>query len=229
MEDIAISDHPSPDRIKGKECGNGVVIDHFAGWQSQYCHLRRGSILVKAGDHITGGSPLGLVGLSGWTEFPHLHFNVRYNGQTIDPFTATPAKSGCRKTSRGLWASNLEYEKFALYNWGFAIGKPDIAAIRNGQRADGPLSATAPALVVWADMLGVKADDRVTLKLTSPDKRVLFNQTYRIYRTQARRFIYGGIPLKARRWPAGIYKAEIAHTRFPASLTISELTVEIAK
>ena len=30
--------------IQGKECGNGVVIDHGAGWVTQYCHLRQGSV-----------------------------------------------------------------------------------------------------------------------------------------------------------------------------------------
>ena len=37
------------DALQGKECGNGVVIDHGQGWETQYCHMRRGSIRVRQG------------------------------------------------------------------------------------------------------------------------------------------------------------------------------------
>ena len=55
--------------IKGRECGNGLVIDHGDGWETQYCHLLKGSLLVKRGDEVTRGQKLGLVGLSGKTAF----------------------------------------------------------------------------------------------------------------------------------------------------------------
>src|SRR5215217_8637787 len=57
-------------------CGNAVAIDHGAGWLSAYCHMARGSVRVKAGDTVTTGQPIGKVGLSGLTEFPHLHFEI---------------------------------------------------------------------------------------------------------------------------------------------------------
>ena len=69
--------------VAGRECGNGVLLDHGAGWQTQYCHLRRGSVAVAPGDRVTAGTRLGLVGLSGLTSFPHLHFEVRRAGREI--------------------------------------------------------------------------------------------------------------------------------------------------
>lgn len=36
--------------IKNFECGNGLVIEHGNGWQSQYCHVRKGSLMVKPGE-----------------------------------------------------------------------------------------------------------------------------------------------------------------------------------
>ena len=70
----------------GRDCGNGVVIDHDDGWQTQYCHLRRGSVGVTRGQAVARGDRLGVVGMSGRTQFPHLHLSVRRDGAVIDPF-----------------------------------------------------------------------------------------------------------------------------------------------
>ncbi|NNC00901.1 M23 family metallopeptidase, partial [Corallococcus exiguus] len=62
------------DKVKDSECGNGAVVDHGGGWQTQYCHLSQASIAVKPGDVVKAGDRIGRVGLSGLTEFPHVHF-----------------------------------------------------------------------------------------------------------------------------------------------------------
>ena len=48
--------------VKGKECGNGLVIDHGDGWQSQYCHLKRGSLRGKSGQKFYVETSWGLLG-----------------------------------------------------------------------------------------------------------------------------------------------------------------------
>jgi hypothetical protein len=73
-------------QIEGRDCGNGVVIRHADGWETQYCHLMQGSVTVARGQIVETGTPLGLVGLSGNTEFPHVHIALRRNGQVVDPF-----------------------------------------------------------------------------------------------------------------------------------------------
>jgi len=70
-----------------KECGNAVLIDHGEGLETIYCHLKKGSISVKKGQRIKAGDKIAQIGLSGMTEFPHLHFGVLLNGKIIDPFT----------------------------------------------------------------------------------------------------------------------------------------------
>ena len=74
------------DAIKNRECGNGLMISHGGGWTTQYCHMRQGSLRVRSGQHVRAGDVLGQVGLSGDTEFPHLHLSVRLNGGIVDPF-----------------------------------------------------------------------------------------------------------------------------------------------
>src|SRR4051794_27387255 len=76
MPDVSVRD-PSAAPVAGREAGNSVVIEHGEGWETQYAHLRKGSVAVRPGDRVEGGQPLGMTGLSGNTEFPHLHFEVR--------------------------------------------------------------------------------------------------------------------------------------------------------
>jgi murein DD-endopeptidase MepM/ murein hydrolase activator NlpD len=70
-----------------KECGNAVLIDHGEGWQTMYCHLKRGSIVVKPKQQVKAGEKIAQVGASGMTQFPHLHIGVIRDKDVIDPFT----------------------------------------------------------------------------------------------------------------------------------------------
>jgi murein DD-endopeptidase MepM/ murein hydrolase activator NlpD len=85
---------PGAADVNTQECGNGVVIDHGDGWETQYCHMARGSVVVKVGQQVAAGAPLGRVGLSGKTEFPHLHLTVRHGAQVVDPFAPDRRRSG---------------------------------------------------------------------------------------------------------------------------------------
>ena len=72
--------------IKGRECGNGVVIDHGEGWETQYCHMKMGTVVVVSGQSVKRGDRLGSVGFSGQADFAHVHITVRHNGRAVDPF-----------------------------------------------------------------------------------------------------------------------------------------------
>jgi murein DD-endopeptidase MepM/ murein hydrolase activator NlpD len=63
--------------------GNTVVVQHTDGLQTRYAHL--GKANVKRGETITGGQVLGVVGTSGHSTGPHLHFEVIRWGEQIDP------------------------------------------------------------------------------------------------------------------------------------------------
>ncbi|MCB0311148.1 MAG: peptidoglycan DD-metalloendopeptidase family protein [Bdellovibrionales bacterium] len=60
-----------------------VDIDHGAGVSTRYAHLSKS--LVQAGDKICRGEVLGLVGSSGRSTGPHLHYEVRVNGKAKNP------------------------------------------------------------------------------------------------------------------------------------------------
>ena len=56
--------------------GNYVVVDIGGGHFAFYAHLQPGSLTVEVGDRVTQGQVLGLLGNSGNSDFPHLHFHV---------------------------------------------------------------------------------------------------------------------------------------------------------
>ncbi|RYY87631.1 MAG: M23 family metallopeptidase [Chitinophagaceae bacterium] len=56
--------------------GNYVIVRHADGSQAHYWHLQHGGALVAVGDSVRAGQPIGLSGNTGYTAFPHLHFQV---------------------------------------------------------------------------------------------------------------------------------------------------------
>ncbi|MDQ7833446.1 MAG: peptidoglycan DD-metalloendopeptidase family protein [Desulfovibrionaceae bacterium] len=63
--------------------GNAVIVEHQGGWRSVYGHLR--SIDVRQGDVVAAGRKIAEVGSTGRSTGPHLHFELRYAGASVDP------------------------------------------------------------------------------------------------------------------------------------------------
>jgi len=63
--------------------GNYVVIAHPDGFVTLYGHLD--SVAVKAGQVVHQGEIVGLEGSTGWSTGPHVHFEIRHDGQFMDP------------------------------------------------------------------------------------------------------------------------------------------------
>ena len=68
--------------------GLTVMIDHGNGVQTLYAHSSK--ILVKDGDYVTAGEGICLSGSTGNSTGPHLHFEIRLNGRTVDPQSYLP-------------------------------------------------------------------------------------------------------------------------------------------
>ena len=63
--------------------GNLVVVRHFNGLETYYAH--HWSLLVEEGDTLSAGDGIGIIGSTGRSTGPHLHFEVRFLGVPIDP------------------------------------------------------------------------------------------------------------------------------------------------
>ncbi|MBT8154289.1 M23 family metallopeptidase [Epibacterium ulvae] len=204
MADVLYSSETA-DAIKGRECGNGVVIKHADGWETQYCHLKQDSVLVKSGQTVTPGTPLGEIGLSGQTQFPHLHLSVRHNNQVVDPFTsASPDPSTCRAASDTLWGFDVAYEPGGLLATGFSDTVPDYSAVKAGTAAQTALPAAAQALVFWGYAYGGRTGDKLHLSISGPDGPFV-THTEELPKAQAQFYRAAGRRLRTAGWPKGTY------------------------
>ena len=222
--DIRVSDPAAPP-LNGRDCGNGVVIDHGQGWETQYCHMKQGSVVVRTGDAISTGQSLGQVGLSGNTEFPHVHITVRHNGADVDPF-APDATTTCGSVpAADLWTPDIAYTPGGLISVGLASAVPEFSAIKAGLPAE-VMTPQTPALVLWAYFFGNRAGDQLHLALTGPDGVVL-DETADLDRTQAQAFRAAGKRLTADEWPPGTYTATVTLMRDGAAIDTNNLTLTL--
>jgi murein DD-endopeptidase MepM/ murein hydrolase activator NlpD len=91
--------------------GNYVVLDHGNGWQTIYAHFRKDTINVQLNDVVSAGQVLGLLGSSGFSSGPHLHFGILHNNievdSYLDPDTFWVAPLPYQATVRGVFDSGV--------------------------------------------------------------------------------------------------------------------------
>lgn len=86
--------------------GNHIIIQHNDGSTAMYWHLLKDGVLVNEGDTVTKGQLIGFSGNTGYTAFPHLHFQVQdKNGR--DVATRFHTKKGVKYLRPGKWYKTL--------------------------------------------------------------------------------------------------------------------------
>ena len=198
------------DAVRDVECGNGVVIEHPEQWETQYCHMANASLAVKPGEQVKAGQPLGQVGLSGLTEYPHLHFTVRHKGTIVDPFAYGAAAGACG-SGKPLWHpelhAQLAYQERAILNAGFSTGPVTMEFIENGSAKESP-SASDAAIVVYVRAIGLKTGDAQHLIIKGPAGNVIAeNKASQLDRDKAQYMLFTGKRRPSSGWDRGTYKA----------------------
>lgn len=212
--------------LGGRDCGNGVVIDHGDGWETQYCHMRNGSVAVTQGQEVEAGTVLGQVGLSGRTQFPHVHLSVRHDGAVVDPFAPEAAPGACGPADTTLWQDPPAYRPGGLITAGFAPAVPEYDAIKAGTGHRPALIATTPALVLWGFGYGSRAGDVMRLEIAGPDGLTIFETETEIDRPQAQYFRAAGSRVRTALRP-GAYTGRVTLLRDGEPYDSRETRVQI--
>jgi len=225
IPDIVQGAADAPD-ITGKECGNGILVKHAGGWETQYCHLKMGSIIVARDQKVSQGDVLGEVGLSGQTQFPHVHLSVRKNGTVIDPYDADDSLT-CDGTDRySLWQADMPYVGAGVINIGFSTAVPKYDDVKSGVAHSHTLPTDAPALVLWGYAYGGQQGDILDLLINGPTGEVIHHQA-RLDKSQAQFFRAAGKRNKGVGWPAGNYTGLVKLMRDGAELGQSNISIQI--
>ena len=197
--------------LNGKDAGNGVRIDHGDGWATQYSHLLQGSVRVQAGQQVARGDLLGFVGLSGNTEFPHLDFSVSKAGKAVDPFN--PEGAACGANPPTLWLPSdlpaLHYQDTGVLIAGFSTTTPERDQAEDGRYAHTAIPDTAEMIFFWAELFGVRKNDRITTVLYGPDLRQLLIHEELVTGNKAIVFSTVGRRRGVTSWPKGVYSAVV--------------------
>jgi len=224
MNDVSVR-VAGADSVKGRECGNGVAVTHPGGWETQYCHMAKGSVRVKTGQAVTTGTPLGLVGMSGNAEFAHLHLTVSHNQQKIDPFAWDSAPGICGSGTHSLWSKDaalaLAYHSPDVVNTGFAPGQVTMDDVESGRAAEARPQADSPMIMAYVRPIGLKSGDIQALTLRGPGGVVLARgQTRPLDGDKAQLIYFVGKRRTATAWPAGEYEAQYEVRRDGATALI---------
>lgn len=205
MEDVSLhSADKAP--LRGRNSGNVVYIDHNGGYESQYSHLKKGSISVRKGDVVRRGQVIGMVGLSGKTVFPHVELSVSVSGKPIDPFLGERVH-GCNAAGQPLWDEDaqrmLAYQPHGALGAAFVNGIPNLKTVL--LRPKRPFyPGLGNRMTFWAAMFGVREGDLFQLSITGPSGKVLTQRDETVSSNLAQK-ISGVSVVTKQSWPPGNY------------------------
>ncbi len=227
--DILVKTKEQRAAIRNKECGNGVVIDHGEGWETQYCHLRRGSVSVKKGQKVRQGDELGLVGYSGDASFPHVHLSVRKDGKTVDPYLGLAGGAECKAGDAPLWSPQslaaIGYSPSTLLGVGFS---DDVKSenVEWGSTQEFVPRSDSLALLAWGWAINLQKGDQIETRLLGPQGEVAQNVTTLDSR-KAQLFRFIGKKRPRGGWPAGRYTASFKVLRNGELVIDAEKVAEV--
>ncbi|WDR01377.1 M23 family metallopeptidase [Devosia algicola] len=82
--------------------GNKIEVKHVNGYETAYAHMNRFADGIKVGVKVRQGQIIGYVGSTGYSTGPHLHFEVKINGNLVDPLSVKlPRENTLRAQDQG--------------------------------------------------------------------------------------------------------------------------------
>ena len=224
MEDVVFTPETAA-AIEGRECGNAVRIRHENGLQTLYCHMKRGSIAVRSGDSVAAGDVLGMVGLSGLTNYPHVHLSVLKDGADIDPFSPGGETDCTAPDTAQLWLDPIAYEPTGYFTAGFADGVPAFEDVISGLARREVLAPTDP-MVLYVRLHNAQPGDVLRFRATGPGA-VVFDETTPLDDPQLDQMQAFGRRAPAGGWAPGSYEGYSTLMRGQTVIGVRHATVVV--
>jgi len=192
-----------------KGLGNYIALRHYNGYYSYYGHLSSNSILVKPGDKVSAGQRMALVGSSGNSSDPHLHFELWWDSLfMVDPF-----KGGCGNMN-SLWLETSPYDTtFNIWTSGLTNFIPDLDTLREEPAKKNHFSPADESITYWAILYGIRQGDKLTLNWFDPDETLTLTDSFKVITDSWYFYYWNNIQVpavsKTGEWSARFYRNEM--------------------
>ncbi len=222
-----------PGKTRDERNGNFVAIRHGGGWVTTYAHMMKGTVAVKRGERVERGQKLGLIGLSGNSDFPHVHFAVTHKNRLLDPFVGMEPEAACGTAAESLWSpaakAQLPYRAGGLLSAGFLNRQPNHREIMKGIEQPEFLSPKAPVLIFWIGAWGLRQGDKQSLTILAPNGEVFVTTVAEVERHKATVSRLVGKKRRSATWPQGRYRGlyRVERSVGGAKTTVIETVREI--
>ena len=218
-----------PGKTREERNGNWVAISHGDSWITTYAHLMKGTVAVSKGDRVKRGDKLGLIGLSGNSDFPHVHFAVTHGNKLLDPFTGLEPSATCGEQGQSLWSdaaqAQIPYRATGLLSAGFLDRQTEHREVMAGIVSPSEIPATSPVLLFWIGAWGTREGDLESMAIIAPDGSLFVDSSRVIERSQATVSRFIGKRLRNPAWPKGTYRGLYRLERRSGDATVIVLDV----
>ncbi len=201
--------------------GNVIGIEHSSGFITLYAHMMPNSLTVKKGQTVKAGQILGKVGLSGLTEYPHMHFGLMKDNVVYDPFNSKKMAEACDiQKTESAWEDTPFYKSMTLLP-PFFTSKP-INRQSQWQAPPNTLPANSRTLFLNGRTFGAQAGDRWLMKIIRPDGMIASERTSTLDKSQQSYRRYSGIRRPEGGFMPGIWEGKILVIRQAKNGTITK-------
>ena len=147
--------------IVARGFGNYITIQHIEGYVSYYAHIRTHSARVAVGQLVKRGDAIALVGSSGNSTDPHLHFEV---WRRVDPF------AGPCGDKASLWLDQQDItEEHGVVDHDVTTWPPILDTIRERPPHADAIDESATTITAWSLHTGVKKTDEFAINWYTPE------------------------------------------------------------
>lgn len=185
--------------IKENGFGNYIALQHAEGYVSYYAHIRKNSALVRVGQHVASGQPIALVGSSGNSSDPHLHFEL---WRRVDPFAGQ-----CGDVT-SLWSDQHDISgEHAVVDHDITTWPPTLDTLRERPPHVSLVDTTASTITAWSVHNGIDANDVISIAWYMPSGAKWFDYSYTCPTTTNFMYWWSYIDYSRATMPAGTWTA----------------------